>query len=73
MLLRFWRILRRSLAHAPQVLEDSEEELGPCPSGFREFRGGAWPLRSLRILRRSLAPQVLKNSGEELAAGSGEF
>ena len=31
MLLRFWRILRRSLAHAPQVLENSEEELGPCP------------------------------------------
>ena len=35
--LRYWKILRRSLAHAPQVLENSEEELGPCPSGIGKF------------------------------------
>ena len=67
---RFWRILKRSLAHAHQVLENSEEELGPCPSCIGEFSGEAWPmpLRFWRILRRSLAHahQVLENSEEEL-------
>ena len=63
---RFWRIPKRSLAHAPQVLENSEEELSPCPSGSGKFSGEARPMlvRVWRILKKSLA---------HTHSGSGEF